>query len=228
MDHSPVLVKKEKVLHLPSSYPLPDMSFKKTLLFVILAELLVILLAVNSYGANLEGLQATTRFSGRLSLGIFSVIFFYAIFNQAKLSNILSARPYLIFMIAHTIHLVELISYVTLSKGILIPIRLAGGFLAYLMIFVMPFLQYHFEKGKINQRKYFIAENIYLYYVWFIFFMSYLPRVQGKLPHVGGSYQEFVVLFIWVCLLLAIRIFHVYLSSSSLQPQRSGSNSKME
>lgn len=195
------------------------MNFKKAILLVVLAEALIILLAVYNYGTTLEGLQATTRFSGRLSLGIFSVIFIYSIFNQPKLSNILSSKPYFIFAIAHTIHLIELISYVTLSKSTLIPVRLAGGFLAYIFIFIMPFLQAYFERGKIEQQKYRIAENIYLYYVWFIFFMSYLPRIQGKLPNAGGSYQEFVVLFIWVCLLLGARLFHLYLSNRKYQPQ---------
>jgi hypothetical protein len=100
----------------------------------------------------------------------------------------------------------ELLSYVYLSKANLIPIRLAGGFLAYVFIFVMPAIQHYFESGKIDLKRYTLAENIYVYYVWLIFFMSYLPRIQGKLPNVGGTYEEFIVLMIWVCLLMAVRI----------------------
>lgn len=182
------------------------MSFKKALLLILLAELIVGLLGIYNYGFNIEGLQATTRFSGRLSLVIFSLIFIYLTVNRERLPYFLSAKPFHIFAIAHGIHLVELLSYVYLSKSDLIPLRLAGGFLAYVFIFIMPIAHTRFENGKISIKRYSLTENIYLFYVWFIFFMSYLPRVQGKLPHVGGSYWEFVVLLCWVCLLMIAKI----------------------
>jgi hypothetical protein len=187
------------------------MPFRKIFLFVLIAELLIALLAINNYGATLEGLQATTRFSGRLSLAVFTIIFIFLPFNRSKLEQFLSSKPFLVFAIVHGIHLFELLSYVYLSDANLIPIRLAGGFLAYVFIFTMPILHFYYESGKINQKKFSIAENIYVYYVWFIFFMSYLPRVQGKLPNAGGSYPEFVALLIWVCFLLVIRFYHMFL-----------------
>jgi hypothetical protein len=193
------------------------MSFRKAFLLILLAELIVGLLAVYNYGFTIEGLQATTRFSGRLSLIIFSLIFVYLTFNREKLSSFLSAKPFHMFAIAHGIHLIELISFVYWSGADLIPIRVAGGFLAYVFIFIMPIIHTRFENGKVSGKKYALPENIYLYYVWLIFFMSYLPRVQGKLPHVGGSYWEFVVLLVWVCLLMAAKI----LSQFNLVPKKS-------
>jgi hypothetical protein len=182
------------------------MTLKRAVLLVLIAQVAIAALAVNNYGFTLEGLQATTRFSGRLSLAIFSVLFIFLPRNREKLSSYFSNQPFYIFAIAHGIHLVELLTYVYLSKVDLIPIRLAGGFLAYVFIFSMPVVQYYFEQGKIPQKKYSIVENVYLYYVWFIFFMSYLPRVQGKLPNAGGSYWEFVVLLCWVCMLLGMKL----------------------
>lgn len=181
------------------------MSLKKSLFVIIVAELLIALLAINNYGLTLEGLQATTRFSGRLSLFIFSFMFILTVFSRDNLVQ-LSAKPFHVFAVAHGIHLIELLSYVYLSNSTLIPIRLAGGFLAYIFIFMMPAIHSYHLSGNLSQKKYSILENVYLYYVWFIFFMSYLPRVQGKLPNVGGSYIEFVGLMIWVCLLLAVRL----------------------
>jgi len=185
------------------------MTFKKALLLILAAELLIALLAINNYGFTLEGLQATTRFSGRFSLAIFSLIFILLTFKREKLSSLLSTKPFHIFAIAHGIHLIELLLFVYLSKANLIPLRLAGGFLAYVFIFVMPVIQQYFENGKISQKKYTLAENIYSYYVWFIFFMSYLPRVQGKLPNIGGSYWEFVVLMTWMYILLGMKLFTI-------------------
>ncbi|HEU5291030.1 MAG TPA: hypothetical protein VFU05_10330 [Cyclobacteriaceae bacterium] len=193
------------------------MSFKKATLLILLAELLVGLLAIYNYGFTLEGLQATTRFSGRLSLVIFSLIFIYLTFNREKLASFLSVKPFHVFAIAHGIHLIELLTYVYLSKNELIPIRLAGGFLAYVFIFIMPFIHTQFISERLAPKKYMLAEGIYLYYVWFIFFMSYLPRVQGKLPHAGGNYWEFVVLLCWVCLLIGAKL----LSQFNLIPRRS-------
>lgn len=186
------------------------MTLKRAVLLVLIAQLSLAALAVNNYGFTLEGLQATTRFSGRLSLAIFSVLFIFLPLNREKLTSYFSTQPFHIFAIAHGIHLAELLTYIYLSKVDLIPIRLAGGFLAYLFIFAMPVIQYYFELGKIAQKKYSIAENVYLYYVWFIFFMSYLPRVQGKLPNAGGSYWEFVVLLSWVCMLLGMKLTSLF------------------
>lgn len=168
----------------------------------LLAELLIALLAIYNYGFTLEGLQATTRFSGRLSLVIFSLVFILLSLDRKNLS----LKPFHVFAIAHGIHLAELLSYVILSKANLIPVRLAGGFLAYVLIFTMPAIHSYYTSGKITPRKYILAENVYLYYVLFIFFMTYLPRIQGKLPNVGGSYPEFVALFVWVCALILMRL----------------------
>lgn len=176
------------------------MTFRKSLIIILIAELLIAVLAILKYDFDISGLQATTRFSGRLSLFIFSFIFILLPDHRHKLSGLLSDKFFLIFAIAHGIHLIELISYVTLSGGHLIPIRIAGGALAYAFIFIMPFLS-----ERISSKRLRVTESIYILYVWFIFFMTYLPRVQGKLLHVGGSYPEFIILFVWVCLLLVIR-----------------------
>ena len=167
---------------------------------IVLLELLMTVLGISFYGWSIEGLQATTRFSGRLSLFIFSAIFIFLPYHRDKLVKILSDKFFLIFAIAHGIHLAELFSYLYFSGKPFIPIRLAGGALAYAMIFIMPFI---YEKLAGNRKL--ITENVYLFYVWFIFFMTYLPRVQGKLQ-VGGSLPEFIVLFSWVCVLLILRI----------------------
>lgn len=176
------------------------MTFKRSLFIIVLLELLMAILGIIIYGWDIEGLQATTRFSGRLSLLIFSIIFLLLPYHRTKLSEILSSKFFLIFAIAHGIHLIELISYIHFSGGKIIPLRVAGGALAYAMIFIMPLLE-----NKFTGRKKLFTENVYLFYVWFVFFMTYLPRIQGKL-HVGGSLPEFIVLFSWVCLLLLIRL----------------------
>src|SRR3954463_2409617 len=114
----------------------------------IILELFVIALGVSLYGWNTEGLQAVVRFSGRLSLFIFSVIF------------LTKNKFYLAFAVAHGIHLIELLSYIYFSGNAFNPLRAAGGMIAYAMIFAMPLI----EEGNPRYR---IFEQIYLYYVWF-------------------------------------------------------------
>ena len=84
--------------------------------------------------------------------------------------------------------------------------RIAGGFLAYLFIFAMPLFQAYKMRGVISNRTYSILETIFVYYVWLVFFLTYLPRVQGKLPQAGGSFAEHVALLGWVSTLLGMKL----------------------
>ncbi len=182
------------------------MKFKDALLSTLIIEVGIALLAVINYGTSLESLQAVTRFSGRASLVIFSFIFLFHNHRLLNVKSILSDKYFLIFAIAHGIHLIELLSFVYLSGYALIPIRLAGGVLAYVLIFAMPWIQAQVESNKISVKFFSTLSLIYLYYVWFIFFMSYLPRVRGTLTNVGGSYSEFVVLLAWVSLMMGLKV----------------------
>ncbi|MBN8578648.1 MAG: hypothetical protein J0L66_17020 [Cytophagales bacterium] len=182
------------------------MTFRNALLCVLIIEVAIALLAVINYGTSLEALQAVTRFSGRVSLAVFSLIFLFHNHRHVKLRAILSEKYFLIFAIAHAIHLGELLAFVLISGNDLIPIRLAGGFIGYAIIFLMPYFQHKADAGKFSPKRFNSTTLVYLYYVWFLFFMTYLPRVRGELPNVGGSYKEFVILLAWVSTLMGVKI----------------------
>ncbi|RAW00703.1 hypothetical protein [Pseudochryseolinea flava] len=174
---------------------------KRAVFGVVLMECLIILHAIVAYDHATEVWQAIARLSGRLSLLVFSAIF---VLKGSTSSQWLPPRAFFVFAIAHGIHLIELLIYITLSQRELIPIRLAGGFVAYLIVFVMPWIEHQFEKGKLSSSAMEIYENVSLYYIWFIFLMAYIPRVLGKLPGVGGNMIEFITLlgitlaiFVW-------------------------------
>ena len=171
----------------------------------ILLELIIIAVSIIMDDFSIAALQTTTRFSGRLSLFLFSLIFL--LHNKPViLHNWLSEKFYLLFAIVHGIHLIELLAYVYLADVRLIPMRLAGGFLAYVFIFIMPFLSSYARLGKITLKRFFAFEAIFLYFTWLVFFLTYLPRVQGKLPTAGGSYAEHVALLGWVSTMLGIKL----------------------
>lgn len=181
----------------------------KSLFLVIGFEVLIIILSIGYYGYTVETLQAITRYSGRFSLLLFSAIFILQT-NPSLINDWLSRHYYFVFAVAHGIHLVELLAYVTASETKLTPVRVAGGAFAYVLIFVMPVIQVLFSKGRISEKNYFVSNQVYLYYVWFIFLMAYIPRVQGKLPNAGGTFTEHVLLLIFVLASLALRVIYIF------------------
>jgi len=186
-----------------------QMKPRHAIIIVIVAELLVAALGINNYGWNIEGLQATTRFSGRLSLFIFSFIFLLYPKDNSILRFYLSENFFLAFAIGHGIHLGELLSYVSLSGTPLVPYRLAGGFLAYILIFIMPFIQQRSETGKLTPKRYQSIGYFYLFYVWLIFFMTYVGRLRSELRNAGGTREEYLTLIGWVIVMLGIKIAYM-------------------
>lgn len=181
------------------------LTFRQNILLIVILESAVAILAVGQFGFTLEGLQATTRYSGRLSLFIFSFIFLCQ-HKPDLLKQWLSDRYYLVFAIAHGIHLTQLITFNVKAGNDLIGYRILGGMLAYTFIFIMPIVQQRYNRGKVTPGFFNITTLVYGYYIWFIFFMTYLPRVLGKMPHTGGSFTEYVMLLGWVSLIFGYRL----------------------
>jgi hypothetical protein len=181
------------------------MNSRKVIILFVVIEIVIIGLGLLSEGYSLTALQTITRFSGRLSLFLFSAIFL--LYNKPyTITAWLSDRFYLLFAIVHGIHLMELLTFVYLSGIKLIPYRVAGGVLAYSFIFAMPFVQSFNMRGRISRKTYSALETIFVYYVWLVFFLTYLPRVQGKLPQAGGTFVEHVALLGWVSTLLGMKL----------------------
>ena len=195
------------------------MRFRSALILALIASAAVAVLGVTLYGWNIQGLQATTRFSGRLSLGIFIFIFLFHPRRKEFLWSILSSSYFLIFAIVHGIHLAELLSYVMLSGIELVPMRVAGGFLAYALIFIMPWLQYRMDQRKLSEDRFRQISYVYLFYVWFVFFMTYLSRVQSTFPNAGGSYAEHVALMAFVNIILGLKIVQLFARRQSGAPK---------
>ena len=190
------------------------MKVRTAILLAVLAEVAVAALGVNNYGWTIDGLQATTRFSGRLSLFIFSFIFLLYPGNQAILEKYFSGNYFLIFAVAHGIHLIELLNFVYWSGTELVPYRVAGGFLAYLLIFIMPWVKFRLEKNKISDARFNTLTTVYCYYTWFIFFMTYIARLNGSFANAGDSHAVHITLMGWVCVILGIKLIGVIANKS--------------
>jgi ammonia channel protein AmtB len=115
------------------------MTSRKIIALFVGLEIIIIIIAWVLEGFSISALQTVTRFSGRLSLFLFSAIFLF--YNRSTITAWLSDKFYLLFAVVHGIHLIELLLFVSMSGIKLIPIRVAGGFMAYVYIFLMPLLQ---------------------------------------------------------------------------------------
>lgn len=189
------------------------MNFKRVLVAGVLVELLIIVFVIWSEGATLTALQTITRYSGRLSLAVFSVVFL--LYNApGNLNAYLFVKPYHFFAMVHGIHLAELLVFVSLSSIPLSPVRMLGGFVAYALIFTMPVLSNFQQKAKVSLKTFKVTEVLFQYYIWFVFFMTYFPRVQGKMHHAGGDYWEHVALLGWVSVLLGIKVTGLMISKT--------------
>ena len=114
----------------------------------------------------------SARYSGRLSLIIYLYCFykFYRAFlNSDNLKRVKDLV--FIFGVLHVIHFGFLALSVYLNNLPIIPVKITGGALAYLMIIIYPFI--------IEKIKKHIYHLIYFYYVGIVMLMTYVARIKG-------------------------------------------------
>lgn len=177
------------------------LNFKKLLLIGIGLEIAIFLVSYAVSADLPETFRYAARFSGRLSL----LIFLMAIWqfarstpgSEVELNTTRSLTA--VFAILHYIHLFLLMMNVKLNTVSLIPFKLAGGFLAYLMILLYPVF---FERIK-NKKS---IHAIYFLYVGFVMAMTYVARMKGEFE--GASPELFHKLGLG--LVLAAMVYFIY------------------
>lgn len=113
-----------------------------------------------------ELFKYAARYSGRLSLLVFLIAFyFYAFSKELQLSNFIK-----LFAVVHLIHFGLLATNVYLNEIPLEAHKLIGGALAYLMIVLAPF-----KLDKLSTK----WQLVYFYYVSFVMAMTYIARIKG-------------------------------------------------
>ena len=148
----------------------------------VLLEVLLLLILLRIEPDINEVFRFPALYSGRLSLGIYLLCFF--LFRAASLKNKsveITKKALGVFAIMHLIHFFFLAYSIYLNQVLILPTRLAGGFIAYLMIVIYPFLI-----EKINRKAYHL---IYFYYVGFMMIMTYISRIRGQF--VGADPEVF-------------------------------------
>lgn len=190
-----------------------NMRTKDAILIGLIIELGIMAWAAINYGVGIAGIQAVARFSEYFLLLLFSILFLIS--DITGVFFLLSAKPYHVFSLAAVFYLAALLLLLYFSGNSLTLWQFVGILATYLFIFSMPFLIKKRDEGKLENGKFKIFEMLFLYYIWFFFFLTYLPRAIGSFGIMGGAYMEHVLVLGWVSLMLGMKLPRVLFRAKS-------------
>jgi hypothetical protein len=153
------------------------MHLRKIFIFSLLAEILIFILSFIE-GANSwsEVFKLAARYSGRFSLFFFSSFFIFISLNWSKRRNQLLVQFYYlsgVFAVLHLIHFCFLVVNLNLNDIRLVPLRLTGGIICYLLIVAYPFLL------KFKNPPFWI-DFLYFYFVLLVMAITIKGRIDGS------------------------------------------------
>jgi methionine sulfoxide reductase heme-binding subunit len=206
--------------------PMTNRLLRHPFQIVTILLLLALIWAVLSYGQTVEAVQAMVRFTARISLFIFSLVFaasslhrlFRSDFTAALLKN---RRQFGVsFAYSHTAHLLTIIVFFKLSGNQPPMLSLIFGGLGYLLIYAMAFTSNNWSVNKLGAKNWKMLHKVGVFYIWSIFFITYLGRIlPGKVdePKPGGTKTEFAIAFLVVLAILSLRLAAA-ISAKARQP----------
>ncbi|MDT0606834.1 hypothetical protein [Croceitalea rosinachiae] len=149
-----------------------NFSLKKLLLFGVMAEVIIFFFCHLTQPSLEETFRLSARYSGRLSFGVFLVAFYRFAFGHPKQikENTKLHHWLILFAVVHVIHFGFLATNVILNEIPIVPLKLAGGALAYLMIVLAPLVLHKLKLG---------WQLVYFYYVSLVMAITYLARAKG-------------------------------------------------
>ncbi len=170
-------------------------SLRTLLLLGIAAEITIFLVASAMQPSMEEAFRYAARYSGRLSAFVFLAVFY--LFSRSYPTPVSENPPLrnsiILFAVLHVVHFGFLTTNIYLNDIPLVPTKLLGGALAYLMIVAAPFF---LHKVKL------VFQLVYFYYVTLVMTITYVARIKGDFEGAGPSW--FHGLMIGVFLFAAI------------------------
>lgn len=152
--------------------------------------------------------QATARLSGRVSLLFFAMLMVVATlhptFERSSESFQIKFRLFRDFAILHVIHWFLLATSIWFSGFELVPARLVGGALAYVLVVGMPIA---LRSNLLNEKALGWLQRFYLLWVWFVFFMTYVTRLRGQNPDASGSMVAWWPLLVFTVSIMVWRVW---------------------
>jgi len=135
-------------------------------------------------GGGEAGVRAAIRLSAKTSLVLFTAAFIASsvrILWPNELTRwMLANRRYIgvSFAASHGIHLLAILALFAVAADFSIsPATLIGGGLAYVFLAAMTATSFDRSAAWLGPRRWRLLHKTGMYYCWFIFFISYLPRM---------------------------------------------------
>ena len=158
------------------------LSFQKLLFLGVFLELLIFVFFITTKEDWGTIFRYAARYSGRLSFIVYLYCFWLFVSSYKKNNIHLSVKSVaMIFAVLHLIHFIFLALSVYLNQLPIIPVKIIGGFLAYVLIIGYPFVIERIQK--------LVFHLCYFYYVGFVMGMTFLARIKGEF--VGASAEAF-------------------------------------
>ena len=160
-------------------------NLKNLLIIGLFFELIIFgisYLIVDNWG---DTFRLSARYSGRLSLVIYLTCFYFFTFSFIKKKSETELKNSIIlFCFLQYIHFIYLSLAVYLNDLPIIPVRLTGGFIAYLMILIYPFI--------ISKIKNIIYHLVYFYYVGIVMAITILGRIRGTFEGANPEVSHYI------------------------------------
>jgi hypothetical protein len=143
-------------------------------------------LRLGSMGAGEAGVRAMVRSTAQLSVVLFSAAFVASSLHalqarRAWVKWLRANRRYLgvSFALSHTVHLLFILWLARISQEFVDELNAAvvvGGGLGYVFVFAMAATSFDRTAAWLGPRRWRLLHKVGAYYIWFIFFQSYVPR----------------------------------------------------
>jgi hypothetical protein len=146
---------------------------KQFILIGVFVELILFVYFFYFNDAVEDAFRLSARYTGRLSFGLYLLMFFHFIYERSKGKVLQNTYLWgMVFCVLHIIHFAYLSAAVYLNDLPIVPHKIAGGFLAYLAIVIYPFYMMKIKRLGIHL--------IYFYYVGFVMAMTFFARIRGE------------------------------------------------
>lgn len=151
--------------------------------------------------------QAVTRYTGRAGLVWFALIFTLAARHRFAGGPVLddALRVLVAFGVHHTVHLALLLTYLHAAGHPIVFARAAGGMVGYALLYAMIATASDRARLRMGPFRWKALHEISLWYLWIVFVLTYVPRLQGKVENAGGGTIEFVAAMTLLVALAAYR-----------------------
>lgn len=195
------------------------MRFGVVVLVFIVIEIALVLFFYNQTDSAGQALQIVSIYSRRICLGIFSFIFLWK-HQKTLLTKFFSSHYYTLFFVLFFLFLLQLVSIALLEGYDLVPYRVALYLLASAITLALPIVQYLHEKNLIRKDIFPVAEQLFAYLLWMLFFAYYYSKVEKGYSFGMSMFKENVIILAWISLLMGYRISRIFRAKLPSERQR--------